>query len=99
MKRRRARNMRLLHLSGVHFDSNYDIDIGVKFPSPIMTTNYDALLADTAVNWSVTTHPDADHFMRFPHHFQPRTPRLRFCEIFVALTAPKGRIDELLTNR
>jgi hypothetical protein len=76
MKRRQARNMRLLHLSGVHFNSNYDIDITAKFPSPIMTTNYDALQADTAVNWSVSMNADTDHFMRFPHHFQPRTPRL-----------------------
>jgi hypothetical protein len=96
MKRRRFRNMRLLHLSDVNLSSGYDIDITVEMPSPIITTNYDALLADVAANWSITTHPDTDHFIQLPHHGWPRAPRLRFCEILVALAAPKDRIDELI---
>jgi hypothetical protein len=91
MKRRRHRNLRIIHLSDVHYSSNYDIDITFQMKPCIGTTNYDALMTRLAAHAKL--HPS---FIQYPHHAWWKAPRLRFCEALVSLTAPKGRIDELI---
>jgi hypothetical protein len=92
MNERRYRHM--IRLIKAHRSENFDIDITFQMKPGAMTTNFDALLDKFDAQAKLTPPFHLDHI--YPHHGRRRAPCLRFCEALVSLTAPKGRIDELL---